>query len=182
MLSKEKVRKKILLLRKKKYFLVSEAFFKPLVSLIKKKRKKSISLYYPSNYEVDTIKLFGILRSKTKLTTSLPIISSQGYMRFSKWGLSEPLKVNSYGFLEPTENMKIVNPDLIVVPLVAFDKFHNRLGYGKGYYDRFLGKYLKKNKNTLTIGIAFSFQKYKKIPTSKFDIKLDYILTEKGIF
>ena len=103
-------------------------------------------------------------------------------MRFSKWGLSEPLKVNSYGFLEPTENMKIVNPDLIVVPLVAFDKFHNRLGYGKGYYDRFLGKYLKKNKNTLTIGIAFSFQKYKKIPTSKFDIKLDYILTEKGIF
>ena len=69
-----------------------------------------------------------------------------------------------------------------VVPLLAYDRFHNRLGYGKGYYDRFLKKYAKKNKNILTIGLAFSFQKYKKIPTSKHDVKLDYILTEKGIF
>ena len=103
-------------------------------------------------------------------------------MKFLKWKLLEPLKVNSYGFLEPTTNTKTVSPNLILVPLVAYDRFRNRLGYGKGYYDRFLGKYLKKHKNILTIGIAFSFQKYKKIPTSKHDVKLDYILTEKGIF
>jgi len=52
------------------------------------------------------------------------------------------------------------------------------LGYGKGYYDKFL----KKNKNITTIGVAFSFQKYNKITTSKHDVKLNYILTEKGIF
>ena len=182
MLSKEKVRKKILLLRKKKYFSVSVSFFKPAIRLIAKKRKKSISLYYPSNYEVDTLKLFRILSSKKNLTTSLPLINSKGGMKFLKWRPSEPLKVNSYGFLEPAENSKNVKPDLIMVPIVAYDNFRNRLGYGKGYYDRFLGKYLKKNKNILTIGVAFSFQKYKKIPTSNLDVKMDYILTEKGIF
>ena len=56
------------------------------------------------------------------------------------------------------------------------------MGDGKGYYDRILRQYISKNPNIITIGLAFSFQKYKKIPTSNFDIKLDYVLTEKGIF
>ena len=128
------------------------------------------------------MKLFEILKSRKNFVTSLPVITPKGAMKFFKWKLLEPLKVNNYGFLEPTTNTKTVSPDLILVPLVAYDRFRNRLGYGKGYYDRFLGKYLKKHKNILTIGIAFSFQKYKKIPTSKHDVKLDYILTEKGIF
>ena len=147
-----------------------------------RKKKKNISLYYPSNYEVNTMKLFEILKSRKNFVTSLPVITPKGAMKFFKWKLLEPLKVNNYGFLEPTTNTKTVSPNLILVPLVAYDRFRNRLGYGKGYYDRFLGKYLKKHKNILTIGIAFSFQKYKKIPTSKHDVKLDYILTEKGIF
>ena len=70
----------------------------------------------------------------------------------------------------------------MVVPLLAFDKFKNRLGYGKGYYDKFLSEYILKKKDILIIGVAFSFQQYKKLPTSKFDIKLNYILTEKGLF
>ena len=61
-------------------------------------------------------------------------------------------------------------------------KKKNRLGYGKGFYDRYLKKYLKKNNNILTIGIAFSFQKYHTLPTSNKDVNLNYILTEKGIF
>ena len=147
-----------------------------------KKRKKNISLYYPSNHEVDTKKLFEILKLRRGLITSLPVISSKGTMKFVKWKLNEPLMVNNYGFLEPTTDKKTTNPDLILVPLLAYDRFRNRLGYGKGYYDRFLEKYIKKNKKILTIGLAFSFQKYKKIPVSKLDMKLDYILTEKGIF
>ena len=103
-------------------------------------------------------------------------------MNFVKWKPSDPLRVNNYGFLEPASKKLNISPDLLVVPLVAYDQYHNRLGYGKGYYDRFLQKYLKKKRNTLTIGLAFSFQKYKKIPTSNLDIKLNYILTEKGIF
>ncbi len=70
---------------------------------------------------------------------------------------------------------------MALIPLLAFDRQNNRLGYGKGYYDKFLGKYLKKNINIITIGVAFSFHKYDKLPTTQLDIKLDYILTEKGI-
>ena len=69
----------------------------------------------------------------------------------------------------------------MLVPLLAYDKNKFRLGYGKGYYDRFLNKYLKTNKNIVTVGIAFSFQKCEKIPIDNFDVKLNYILNEKGI-
>ena len=83
--------------------------------------------------------------------------------------------------LEPYFRSKSLVPNALLVPLLAFDDKNNRLGYGKGYYDKYLGKYLKSNKNILTIGVAFSFQKYNKIPTTRSDVKLDYILTEKGI-
>ena len=99
-------------------------------------------------------------------------------MNFVRWNLSDPLKVNNFGFLDPSGKSKAIIPDLIVVPLLAFDKSKNRLGYGKGYYDKFL----RKNKNITTIGLAFSFQKYNKIVSLKHDVKLNYILTEKGIF
>ncbi len=180
--SKEKVRRKLILIRKKRYFSVDTNFFKPLIRIINKKKKRNIYLYYPSNYEVDTLKLFNAIRQRRDVSTSLPVISSNGKMKFFKWKLNESLKVNNYGFLEPVKKNKANAPDLILVPLVAYDKFHNRLGYGKGYYDRFLKKHTKNKKNPLTIGLAFSFQKYKKIPISKHDVKLDYVLTEKGIF
>jgi len=65
---------------------------------------------------------------------------------------------------------------------LAFDKKKNRIGYGKGYYDKYLYKYLKIHKNILTVGIAFSFQKYNNLPVNKNDFQLNYIITEKGIF
>ena len=79
-------------------------------------------------------------------------------------------------------NSGSVKPDIIIMPILAFDKHLNRLGYGKGYYDKFLNNYINKQKKVLTIGLAFSFQRYKKLPISKFDVKLNYILTEKGIW
>ena len=180
--SKENVRRKFISIRKRRYFSVDKNFFKPLIQIINKKKKRNIYLYYPSNYEVDTFKLFDVLRKMRKISTSLPVIFPNGKMKFVKWKLNEILKVNHYGFLEPAKKNISSVADLILVPLVAYDRFHNRLGYGEGYYDRFIKKYKKNKKNLLTIGIAFSFQKYKKIPTSRFDEKLDYILTEKGIF
>ena len=101
-------------------------------------------------------------------------------LTFVKWDLLDILKVNKYGILEPAIKKKFLVPRVALIPLLAFDKKKFRLGYGKGYYDKFLGKYLKMNKNILTIGVAFSFQKYNKLPISKLDVKLDYILTEKG--
>ena len=64
--------------------------------------------------------------------------------------------------------------------VTAFDKNKNRLGYGKGFYDKYLNKYVRKNKKILTIGVAFSFQKHHKLPTNDFDFTLDFIITDKG--
>ena len=182
MFSKEKLRKKYINIRKKKYFDTKDISFKPLIKFISIKQIKKISLYYPSNYEFNTLKLFEILKKQGRIKTLLPVILKNNFMKFVNWKFSDPLIVNKYGFLEPEMNRKTVVPDLILVPIVAFDKFKNRLGYGKGYYDRILMKYVSKNSKIITIGLAFSFQKYKKIPISKYDIKLNYILTEKGLY
>ena len=102
-------------------------------------------------------------------------------MNFVKWQYLDPLKVNYFGMLDPYLQTEPLIPDVMLVPLLAFDSKNNRLGYGKGFYDKFLRKFLRNRKKITTIGIAFSFQKYNKLPTSKLDIKLDYILTEKGL-
>ena len=182
MFSKEKLRKKFIKLRRLKYFSVENKVFKPLLNLIIKTKRKKISFYYPSNYEFNTLKLFKILKKKKKIKTLLPVILTNKSMKFVSWRDFDPLFVNKFGFLEPRVNKNEIIPDLILVPIVAYDKLKNRLGYGKGYYDRILKQLVKKNPNIITVGLAFSFQKYKKIPISKLDMKLNYILTEKGLY
>ena len=98
-------------------------------------------------------------------------------MDFFEWSLNSPLVINEYGIPEPVSN-KIIYPDILLVPLVAFDNKLNRIGYGGGFYDRYIKK-IKRKKKITTIGLAFSFQEVKKIETNKFDIKLDFIVTEK---
>ena len=184
MLLKDNIRKKYYNLRKKKYFEVSIKYFKPIIDLLNsftKTKKTYLSLYYPSNFEVNTLELFKLISSKKNLITLLPSISSNQNMKFYRWNFLDILKVNQYGMLEPVILKKPIVPNIILVPIIAFDNDNNRLGYGKGYYDKFLNKYLKLNSNILTVGVAFSFQKYKKLPSSNFDVKLDYILTEKGL-
>ena len=99
-------------------------------------------------------------------------------MKFFKWCSKDPLKISKYGIPEPF-SLKSVDPDILLVPIVAFDKNFYRIGYGGGYYDRFISK-IKKKKRVLTIGLAFSFQKINKFNVNKYDQKLDFILTEKN--
>jgi 5-formyltetrahydrofolate cyclo-ligase len=98
-------------------------------------------------------------------------------MDFFQWSSKDPLTINKYGIPEPTSK-KIIYPNILLVPLLAFDKYLNRIGYGGGYYDRYIKK-IKTKKKILTIGLAYSFQKVKEIPVNKYDKKLDYIITEK---
>ena len=102
-------------------------------------------------------------------------------MSFKLWIFKEPLNVNKFGILEPQNTNREIIPDLIMVPLVAFDAKLNRIGYGKGYYDRSLQKFSKVKKKIISIGIAYSFQKCRSIPINKHDVKLDYIFTERDI-
>ena len=118
---------------------------------------------------------------KKKFKIVLPVIKSSGKMSFKSWIFKEALYVNKFGILEPVNSEKENIPDLIMVPLVAFDSNLNRIGYGKGYYDRSLQKINKNKKKTVSLGIAYSFQRCTKIPVNKHDFKLDYIFTERGI-
>ena len=177
------IRKKALINRKNKYFEVSVDFLKPLVKLLNKKIKNKkilLSIYYPTNYEVNILKLFELIKIK-KIKTLLPITKNKNKMNFVEWKYLDPLKVNNFGMLDPYPETKSLIPNLMLVPLLSFDLLNNRLGYGKGFYDKYLMKFLRNKKKITTIGIAFSFQKYNKLPVSKLDMKLDYILTEKGL-
>ena len=111
----------------------------------------------------------------------LPVIEKNNKMSFFSWKKNNVLLVNKFGMLEP-EKKKVNIPNLILVPILAFDRSKYRLGYGKGFYDRYLNKNLKKLDNILTVGVAFSFQKHHKLPKDKNDVSLNYILTEKGIY
>ena len=99
-------------------------------------------------------------------------------MDFFCWSIKDPLLINKYGIPEPFSGRAVI-PSILLVPLVAFDKKLNRIGYGGGFYDRYIKK-IKKNKKIVTIGLAYSFQKIKEVPTNQYDIKLDFIVTEKN--
>ena len=99
-------------------------------------------------------------------------------MDFYKWSFEDPLAINMYGIPEPISKKKI-NPEILLVPLVAYDNELNRLGYGGGFYDRYISS-KEYNKKIIKIGLGFSFQKIKKLPTNQYDKKLDYIITEKN--
>ena len=184
MQNKDILRKKYFFFRKKKYFDIKPSFFNPLIKLIKKKYKKkniNLSIYHPASFEVNALKLFETdIISKLKIL--LPVLKVNNEMHFHKWEKNNVLQINQFGMLEPAILSDHIVPDIMLVPLLAYDNQNNRLGYGGGFYDRYLNKYLKTNNNILTIGIAFSFQKHHKLPVSNNDIKLNYILTEKGIF
>jgi len=181
MSQKSILRKKYFNLRKKKYFEIDKEFFFPLLSFIKsnfKKENLKLALYYPTSFEVNVLKLLENQYMNNK-NILLPVIEKKNRMNFFSWKKNHVLLVNKFGILEP-QKTKFKIPNLILLPILAFDGNKYRLGYGKGYYDRFLNKYLKKISNILTVGVAFSFQKHHKLPTNNNDVKLDYILTEKG--
>jgi len=176
--NKSEIRKKILKIRKKKSSNIKDINFKNILKILNKNKipGRIIGGYYPYNHEIDPFKIlnkFEILNYKI----SLPKIGKNSEMDFFYWSRKDPLKINKYGIPEPTSE-KVVYPNILFIPLVAFDKNFNRIGYGGGFYDRYINK-IKKIKKVITIGLAYSFQKVKEIPVNKHDIKLDFIVTNK---
>ena len=177
---KSRLRKKILKIREINNTKNIKINSNIIIEILKKQKisKKIIGGYYPVNFEVDDLELLKRL-VKNKFNISLPVIKKKFQMDFYEWSFSNLLKPNKYGIPEPETKNKVY-PDIILVPLVAFDKNMNRLGYGGGYYDRFIKK-ISKKKKIIKIGLAFSHQKIDKVPTNIYDQKLDYIVTNKYI-
>ena len=177
-MNKSQIRKKILKIRKKNSFKNLRIDSKKIFKILKKKNIKGKILggYYSFNYEVDVLRILEDFE-KYNYNIVLPKIKKNFKMDFFDWSCNEPLFVNEYGIPEPISN-KIKFPDILLVPVVAYDKNLNRVGYGGGFYDRYI-KAIKKYKKVITIGLAYSFQKVNKIPVNENDMKLDIIITEK---
>ena len=178
-MKKSEIRKKIIKLRKENYSKNLKINFQSIIKILRKKKykKKFFGGYYPHNYEANIIPILEKFE-KLNYVISLPKIGKRHNMNFFVWSINDPLEINRYGIPEPITN-KTVYPDILLVPLVAYDRDRNRIGYGGGFYDRYIKK-IKKVKKVLTIGAAFSYQKVKKIPIKKNDIKLDFIISEKN--
>ena len=179
-MQKSKLRKRILKIREIKNNKDIKIKFDFIFELLKKhkNKKRNIGGYYPVNNEIDDLSLLKELEKK-KYKILLPIIKNRSRMDFYKWSFEDPLKLNKFGIPEPYKK-KICVPDIVLVPLVAFDTKLNRLGYGGGYYDRYFYR-IRKKKKILKIGLAFNYQKIKKIPVNRYDQKLDYIVTDNSI-
>lgn len=141
-------------------------------SLPEVKNAKNILLYYPHKNEVDTKPLIEKLLKKSDISVFLPKVSGKDILPVQVKDLSS-LKSGYAGIKEPegssTDPKEL---DVVVVPAIAFDKRGHRLGYGKGYYDRFL-----KRTDALKVGFAFDFQVVDELPVEEHDIPVDLIIT-----
>ena len=147
------------------------------------KNFKNIMLYISFNNEVDTHSLATWCLDNGKTVIAPYCVQSQRkIVPFEINNLTNDLTKSTFGVMEPKHNIlkeaTLHNIDLIIVPGVIFDIHCNRIGFGAGYYDRFL---CQKSKNTVTIGIAYDYQIIDSVPTDKYDVPLDFVITEKRI-
>ena len=146
---------------------------------------KEVGLYYPIFNEISPLVFIEYFKVN-KITTALPVVDcNSNSMVFKKWFKKEKLQKSHIGTYEPLQTNKTIFPQIVVVPMLTFDRKLNRLGYGAGYYDKLISTlkrhFDKKQKNFITIGLAYSEQETKSIPYESHDQKLDFIVTEKEI-
>jgi 5-formyltetrahydrofolate cyclo-ligase len=136
---------------------------------------KTVGAYFPKGSEVRTSLLMSAARKQGK-QVALP--KTEGYyMHFYEYNPNDDLMEGRFGIMEPAPKKPVHKVDLLLVPGVAFDGKGCRIGYGKGYYDRFIAAGLA----SFSIGLAYSFQVVKELPRGRFDRSLNAVATENGI-
>ena len=139
-----------------------------------------VSAFYPYQTEIDTRPLLGKLAGEG-WTTALPVVIKLGLpLEFRRWLPGEPTILGKWDIPRPSEEAPVVQPDVLLVPLLAFDRNGFRLGYGGGFYDRTLAG-LRALKPVTAIGIAYSAQEVAAVPHDGLDQPLDFIMTEKEL-
>jgi len=140
-----------------------------------------VSGYAPIRNEIDPVPLMRKLAAQgAKL--ALPVVLARGKsLAFRAWSPDDRLMLGPLGIPEPSPAAAEVIPDIMLVPLAAFDRQGHRIGYGAGHYD-FTLEHLRKAKAIVAIGTAFAVQEIKAVPAQPHDVALDYVLTEKKVF
>ncbi|MCX7697881.1 MAG: 5-formyltetrahydrofolate cyclo-ligase [Candidatus Goldbacteria bacterium] len=183
-MNKEKLRKKILNKRNNisnRFCIVNsnKIFNNFKINIFPSLKKGKIIIYNSFKNEVKTEKIIDFLLNKGFEIYNPCIIDKK--IIPCKFFSHKKLSIGPYKIMEPVKKYKLKtmkNVIAVIVPGIVFDKNGNRIGFGKGYFDRFLCKI---NKNILKIALAYSFQVLKKIPYTKKDVKMDIIITEKEI-
>ena len=140
-----------------------------------------VSGYSPIRSEIDPAPLMRRLAEQgAKL--ALPAVMARGKsLAFRAWSPDDRLMMGPLGILEPSPAAAELIPDIMLVPLAAFDREGHRIGYGAGHYD-FTLAHLRKVKVVTAVGAAFAVQEIKAVPALSHDVALDYVLTEKKVF
>jgi 5-formyltetrahydrofolate cyclo-ligase len=135
--------------------------------------------YAPIRSEIDPVPL---MRKLAGVQLALPVIMAGDQpLKFRAWSPNDRLQRGRLGILEPSVDAKEVIPDILLVPLAAFDRAGHRIGYGAGHYDRTLEQ-LRKMKAITAVGIAVAVQEVEAVPALLHDAALDYVLTETQMF
>ena len=137
--------------------------------------------YSPIRGEIDPVPLLRNLAAQGA-QLALPAIVARGKtLAFRVWSPDDRLLRGPLGILEPSPAAAEIVPDIVLVPLAAFDRAGHRIGYGAGHYDYTLA-HLRKVKPIVAIGLAFAAQQVKAVPALQHDVALDYVLTETQMF
>lgn len=139
----------------------------------------TVSGFHPRQSELDILPLLARLASEG-FVTCLPVVTGKlEPLVFRAWTPGDPIISGVWDIPMPRADADVVEPDALLVPLLAFDASGYRLGYGGGFYDRTLHD-LRRRKKVLAIGVAYTAQEVAAVPRGAHDAPLDYILTEKG--
>lgn len=162
----------------------SQKITEKLLSMKCIKDASTIMLYLDFNNEVKTDQLITKLISLRKTVASpVTIKDERKLIPYEIINLKEGINLGAYGIREPNKNISneidVKNIDVLIVPAVAYDKNCYRLGYGGGYYDRFIERL---RDDAITIGIAFDLQLFDSIPKEEHDAQLNYIITESSTY
>jgi 5-formyltetrahydrofolate cyclo-ligase len=144
-------------------------------------RNLVISGYSPIRNEIDPTPLMLMLAAKGA-RLALPVVNARGKsLTFRAWSPNDRLMMGPLGIPEPSPAAAELVPDIMLVPLAAFDRLGHRIGYGAGHYD-YTFAHLRKSKAITGIGVAFAVQEIEAVPALSHDVALDYVLTEHETF
>ncbi|NTF08335.1 5-formyltetrahydrofolate cyclo-ligase [Agrobacterium rubi] len=141
---------------------------------------KTVSGFLPIRSEADLRPLMEALRAHG-IRLCLPVILDRETIVFREFAEGAELVKTGFGTNGPDENAAVLDPDILLVPLAAFDTAGHRIGYGAGHYDRAIAKLHAKGLDTTLIGIAFDCQEVPSVPAQPHDVALDAVLTESGM-
>ena len=150
------------------------------VEIARRAMTRTVGVYWPMRDEADTKWLVEAL-AYHDFVAALPAMQGRGRpLLFRKWTRRDPLIPGDFWVMEPSRRLLEVLPDLLFVPLAAFDRRGHRLGYGAGYYDATL-RDLRAMKPLLAVGVAFAAQEVAEVPAEPHDQPLDLVLTENEL-